>query len=46
MYFLLIVIKPLLCCWYLMDLIKGGSVERVPVGIVDLAFCHVKCRAR
>ena len=36
MYFLLIVIMPLLCCWYLMDLIKGGSVERVPVGIVDL----------
>jgi ABC-2 type transporter. len=36
MYFLLIVIMPLLCSWYLMDLIKGGSVERVPVGIVDL----------
>ena len=36
MYFLLIVIMPLLCCWFLMDLIKGGSVQRVPVGIVDL----------
>ena len=36
MYFLLIVIMPLLCSWFLMDLIKGGSVQRVPVGIVDL----------
>lgn len=36
MYFLLIVIMPLLCSWYLMDLIKDGSVQRVPVGIVDL----------
>ena len=36
MYFLLIVIMPILCCWYLMDLIKVGSVQRVPVGIVDL----------
>ena len=36
MYFLLIVIMPLLCSWYLMDLIKSGSVQRVPVGIVDL----------
>ena len=36
MYFLLIVIMPLLCCWYLMDLIKDGAVQRVPVGIVDL----------
>ena len=35
MYFLLIVILPLLSCWFLMDLIKGGSVQRVPVGIVD-----------
>ena len=36
MYFLLIVIMPLLCSWFLMDLIKSGSVQRVPVGIVDL----------
>ena len=36
MYFLLIVIMPLLCCWFLMDLIKDGSVQNVPVGIVDL----------
>ena len=36
MYFLLIVIMPLLCSWFLMDLIKDGSVQRVPVGIVDL----------
>ena len=36
MYFLLIVIMPILCCWFLMDLVKGGSVQRVPVGIVDL----------
>lgn len=36
MYFLLMVIMPILCSWFLMDLIKGGSVERVPVGIVDL----------
>ena len=36
MYFLLIVIMPLLCSWFLMDLIKTGSVQRVPVGIVDL----------
>ena len=35
-YFLLIVIMPILCCWFLMDLVKGGSVQRVPVGIVDL----------
>ncbi len=35
MYFLLIVIMPLLCCWFLMDLIKGGTVELVPVGIID-----------
>ena len=36
MYFLLMVIMPILCCWFLMDLVKGGSVQRVPVGIVDL----------
>ena len=36
MYFLLIVIMPLLCSWFLMDLIKNGSVQRVPVGLVDL----------
>ena len=36
MYFLLIVIMPLLCSWFLMNLIKDGSVQRVPVGIVDL----------
>ena len=36
MYFLLMVILPILCCWFLMDLIKGGEVQRVPVGIVDL----------
>ncbi len=35
MYFLLIIIMPLLCAWFLMDLIKVGSVQRVPVGIVD-----------
>jgi len=35
MYFLLIIIMPLLCSWFLMDLIKSGSVQRVPVGIVD-----------
>lgn len=36
MYFLLMVIMPILCSWFLMDLIKDGSVQRVPVGIVDL----------
>ena len=36
MYFLLMVILPILSCWFLMDLIKGGSVQNVPVGIVDL----------
>ena len=36
MYFLLMVIMPILSCWFLMDLVKGGSVQRVPVGIVDL----------
>lgn len=36
MYILLMVIMPLLCAWFLMDLMKTGSVERVPVGIVDL----------
>jgi ABC-2 type transport system permease protein len=36
MYFLLIAIMPLLCCWFLMDLIKDGSVKCVPVGLVDL----------
>ena len=36
MYFLLMVIMPLLCSWFLMDLIKDGAVQRVPVGIVDL----------
>ena len=36
MYFLLIVIMPLLCSCFLLDLIKDGSVQRVPVGIVDL----------
>ena len=36
MYFLLIVIMPLLCSWFLLDLIKDGAVQRVPVGIVDL----------
>ena len=35
MYFLLIAIMPLLCSWFLMDLIKDGTVQRVPVGIVD-----------
>ncbi len=36
MYFLLMVIMPILSCWFLMDLVKGGSVQRVPVGIVDM----------
>jgi len=36
MYFLLMVIMPILCSWFLLDLIKGGSVQLVPVGIVDL----------
>ena len=35
MYFLLMVIMPLLCSWFLMDLIKDGAVQNVPVGIVD-----------
>ena len=35
MYFLLIIIMPLLCSWFLMDLIKDGGVNQVPVGIVD-----------
>lgn len=35
MYFLLIIIMPLLCSWFLMDLIKDGAVQNVPVGIVD-----------
>ena len=36
MYLLMMVIMPILCCWFLMDLIKDGSVQNVPVGIVDL----------
>ena len=36
MYFLLMAIMPILCSWFLLDLIKGGSVQLVPVGIVDL----------
>lgn len=35
MYFLLMIIMPILCSWFLLDLIKGGSVQLVPVGIVD-----------
>ena len=36
MYFLLMVILPILCSWFLLNLIKDGSVQNVPVGIVDL----------
>jgi len=36
MYLLLMVIMPLLCNWYLLDLIKPGIIQKVPVGIVDL----------
>jgi len=36
MYLLTMVLLPLLCVWMLMDLMKTGTVEQVPVGIVDL----------
>ncbi len=36
MYVLMIVIMPVLCAWFLMDLLKTGSVQRVPVAMVDL----------
>ncbi len=35
MYILMIIIMPVLCTWFLMDLMKTGSVQHVPVGIVD-----------
>lgn len=36
MYFLLMVIMPVLCSWFLLDLMNEGTVQRVPVGLVDL----------
>ncbi|MDO4510771.1 MAG: ABC transporter permease [Bacteroidales bacterium] len=34
--FWMMVVMPLLCSWFMLDLMKDGAVERVPVGIVDL----------
>ena len=45
MYLLMMVIMPILCCWFLMDLIKDGSVQNVPVGIVDLDNSSLSRRA-
>lgn len=36
MYFLMMVIVPLLGSWALLDLMKGGVIREVPVGVVDL----------
>ena len=35
-FFCMMVVVPLLCSWFLLDLMNDGAVERVPVGIVDL----------
>mgnify|MGYP006873028489 CR=1 FL=1 len=42
MYFLLIVIMPLLSAWFLLDLIKDGSVQRE----IATASCRARCHAR
>ena len=36
MYFLMMVIVPILGCWAIMDMMKAGAVRDVPVGVVDL----------
>ncbi|MBO4871520.1 MAG: ABC transporter permease [Muribaculaceae bacterium] len=36
MYILMMVIIPLLGCFTLMDLMKAGTIRRVPVGVVDM----------
>ena len=33
---IMMVVMPLLCAWFLLDLMSPGRVTRVPVGIVDL----------
>ena len=35
-YYIMMVVAPLLCSLFLLSLMDGGSVTRVPVGIVDL----------
>ncbi len=35
-FFFMMVVVPLLCTWFFLDLMNKGGVERVPVGIVDL----------
>ena len=36
MYFLMMVIVPILGSWMLLDMIKGGVIREVPVGVVDM----------
>ena len=35
-FFFMMVVTPLFCTWFFLDLMHKGSIERVPVGIVDL----------
>lgn len=44
MYVLMIVIMPLLCCFALMSMLSRGSIQRVPVGVVDLDRSDVSLR--
>lgn len=35
-FFFMMIVMPLLCSWFLLDLMHRGTIERVPVGVVDL----------
>ena len=44
MYVLLMIILPLVCCWFLLDLMDSGTIEHVPVGIVNMDNSSVSRR--
>mgnify|MGYP002853975326 CR=1 FL=1 len=44
MYVLMIIIMPLLCCFALINMLSKGTIQRVPVGIVDLDNSDVSRR--
>lgn len=35
-FYLMMIVMPILCAWFYLDLMRNGTVDRVPVGIVDL----------
>lgn len=36
MYFLMMVVVPIICTWALMDMMSSGGIRQVPVGVIDL----------